>query len=96
VIEDALGVVGFPGLAGLAGGVVLVEADKQVGQLAADGLGAQQRGQLRQVDKPVGVLAGPVLVRAVGNPEHAMVGVASFVEQAADLFGGGCHLLPLQ
>src|SRR5262249_54735252 len=76
------------------GGVVLVEADEQIGQLAADGLGAQQRGQLGEVDKPVGVPAGPVIVGAVDNPEHLMVGLARLVEQSADLFGGGCHLLP--
>ena len=39
--EDPLGVVHFPGFIGLAGGVVLVEADEQIGQLTADGLGAQ-------------------------------------------------------
>ena len=43
--ENPLGVVRFPGLAGLARGVVLVEADEQIGQVAADGLGAQERGQ---------------------------------------------------
>ena len=32
VIEDPPGVVRFPGFAGLAGGVVLVEADEQIGQ----------------------------------------------------------------
>ena len=41
VIEDALSVVPFPGFAGLAGGVVLVEADEQISQLTADGLGTQ-------------------------------------------------------
>src|SRR5207302_1938477 len=65
--KDPLGVVRFPQLAGLAGGVVLVEADEQVGQLTADGLGAQQRGQLGEVDKPVGVPAGPVVVGAIDN-----------------------------
>src|SRR6516165_10497207 len=95
VIEDPLSVIRFPGLAGLAGGVVLVKADKQIGQLTADGPGAQQRRQFGQVDQPVGIPAGPVVVGAVDNPEHAMVGLASLVQQAADLFGGGCHLLPL-
>jgi hypothetical protein len=96
VIKDALGVVRFPGFAGLAGGVVLVEADEQIGQLTADGLRAQQRGQLGKVDQPVGVPAGPVVVGAVDNPEHAMVGLASLVEQSADLIGSACHLLPLR
>jgi hypothetical protein len=96
VIKDALGVVRFPGFAGVAGGVVLVEADEQIGQLTADGLCAQQRGQLGKADQPVGVSAGPVVVGAVGNPEHAMVGLASLVEQPADLIGSACHLLPLR
>src|SRR5260370_477825 len=96
VIDDALSVIRFPGFAGLAGGVVLVEADQQIRQLTADGLGAQKRGQFGEVDKPVGVPAGPVVVGAVDNPEHAMVGLASLVKQSADLFGGGCHLLPLR
>src|SRR5215467_4365126 len=41
MLEDALGVVRFPGFAGLTGGVVLVEGDEQIGQLTADWLGAQ-------------------------------------------------------
>ena len=28
------------------------------------------------------------------NPEHAMAGPASLVEQPADLLGGGCHPSP--
>jgi hypothetical protein len=39
--ENPLGVVGLPGLARLAGCVFLVEADEQVGQLAANGLDAE-------------------------------------------------------
>ena len=94
MIDDPPGVVRFPGFAGLVGGVVLVEADEQIGQFTAGGLGAQQRGQFGEVYQPVGVLGGPVVVGAIDNPEHAMVGFASLVEQPADLFGGVCHLLP--
>jgi hypothetical protein len=69
VIEDALTVVRFPGLGGLAGGGVLVQADQQIGQMATDELGAQQRGQLGQVDQPVRITAGPIAVGAVDDPE---------------------------
>src|SRR5215469_3310112 len=91
MINDALSIVGLPRLAGRVGCVVLVEADEQIGQLTADGLGAKQRGQLGQGDKPLCVPAGPVVVGAIENPEHAMVGLASLVEQSADLFGNGAH-----
>jgi hypothetical protein len=48
VAEDPLGIVGLPGVARLAGGVVLVEADQQVHQLTPDRLDPQQRGKLRE------------------------------------------------
>src|SRR5215469_15396123 len=91
MINDALSIVGLPRLAGRVGGVVLVEADEQIGQLTADRLGAEQRRQLGQGDKPVRVPAGPVVVGAIDNPEHAMMGLASLVQQSADLFGSGAH-----
>src|SRR6266849_7811655 len=91
VAEDPLGVIVLPGLAGLVGGVLLVEADEQVGQLAADGLDTEQRGQFGEVDQPVRIPAGPVVVGAVDNPEDPVVGLACLVQQAADLTCGGCH-----
>src|SRR5216683_5641089 len=95
LVEDPSGVVGLPGFAWAGGGVFLVEADEQISQLAADKLGVQQRGQFGEVDKPVGVPGGPVVVGTINDPEHAMVGFAGLVEQVTDLLGGGgCHLVP--
>src|SRR6516164_11221743 len=74
VAQDPLGVVALPGLAGLPGGVFLVEADQHVGQLAADRLGLQQCREYGQVDQPVGIPAGPVVIGAIYDPEDAMVG----------------------
>src|SRR5215831_14071095 len=96
VTENPLGVVGLPGLARLAGRVLLVEADEQVGQLAANGLHAEQRGQLGEVDEPVRIPAGPVVVGAVDDPEDAVVGLACLMEQRADLIHSGFHLVPLR
>ena len=63
---------------------------------AADGLGVQQRWQFGEVDEPVGVPGGPVVVGTIDDPEHAMVSFADLMEQVADLLGGGgCHLVPL-
>ena len=83
--EDSLRVIRFPGLARLAGGVLLVEADEQVGQLTADRLDLKNRGKLGQVDQPVRV---PVVIGAVDDPEDTMVGLACLVRQATDLLQG--------
>ena len=45
--RNLAGVVGRPGFAGSFGGVLLVEADEQLDQLAAHGPGAEQVRQLR-------------------------------------------------
>src|SRR5580658_2530210 len=67
VAEDLARVVALPGLAGILGRVLLVEGDEQVDQLAADGLDAQQVGQLGQVDQPLRVPGGPVVVGSVDD-----------------------------
>jgi len=85
VAEDPLRVVRLPGLTWLASGVVVVEADEQVNQLAADRLDPEQRGQLGQVDQPVRIPAGPVVIGAVDYPEDTVVGFACLVQQAAYL-----------
>src|SRR5262249_55964398 len=76
VTKYALSVVGLPGLAGVAGGVLLVEADEQVGQLTTDRLHIQQRGQLGEIDQPVGIPAGPVVIGAIHDPEDTRRGLA--------------------
>jgi hypothetical protein len=49
----------------LLGSVLLVQAHQQVDQLAADGRGLQQGGQLGQVDEPPRIPARPVVVGSV-------------------------------
>ena len=83
--EDPPRVIRFPELARLGGSVFLVEADEQPGQLAADRLDPEQRGQLGQVGQPVRIPAGPVVIGAIDNPEDMMVGLACLMQQAADL-----------
>ena len=50
--QDLACVVDLPRFAGSLGRVLLVQADEQVDQLAADRPGAQQVRQLRQLDEP--------------------------------------------
>src|SRR5580658_7697393 len=85
VAEDLARVVALPGLAGMLGRVLLVEGDEQVDQLAADGLDAEQVGQLGQLDEPLRVPGRPVVVGSVDDAEHAMMGLARLVQQVADL-----------
>jgi hypothetical protein len=87
----ALSVVGLPRLTGMAGGVLLVEADEQVGQFAADQFRFQQRRQLGEIDQPVGVPAGPVVIGAIHEPEDAMMGFGHFMEEAICLVENVCH-----
>src|SRR5262249_54090048 len=91
VTKYALSVVGLPGLAGVAGGVLLVEADEQVGQLTTDRLHIQQRGQLGEIDQPVGIPAGPVVIGAIHDPEDTMMGLGCLMEEAACLVESVCH-----
>ena len=81
----------FPGLAWLGGGVLLVEADEQVGQLTADRLDPEQRGQLRQVDQPVRIPAGPVVIAPSTIRKTRWWGLACLVQQAAELLQDCCH-----
>src|SRR5690349_2426282 len=62
-------VVLLPGLVGVLRRVLLVEADEQVHQLAADGPTTQQARKFRQVDQPLRIPGSPVIVRPVDDPE---------------------------
>ena len=66
--QDLACVVGLPGFTGSLGRVLLVQADEQVDQLAAHRPGAQQVRQLGQVDEPLRVPGGPVIVGSVDDP----------------------------
>ena len=69
MLQELAGVVPLPGFAGTLGRVLLVEADEQVDQLAADPPGAQQVRQLRQVNQPLRVPGGPVVVSSWTTPK---------------------------
>src|SRR5436190_7754403 len=90
--QDLACVIGLPGLAGSLGPVLLVQADEQVDQFAAHGPCAQQVRQLGQVDEPLGVPGGPVIVGPVDDPENTMVSLARLMQQAADLLQCVRHL----
>jgi hypothetical protein len=50
-------------------------------------------GQFGQVDQPVRIPAGPVVIGAIDNPEDTMVGLACLMGQVADLLQDCCHLI---
>jgi hypothetical protein len=80
MINDLLGVVVLPGLAWVAGGVVLVETNEPICQPASDRIDAKQRGQLGQGCESVGVPARPVVVGAIDNPKNAMMSLTSLMQ----------------
>src|SRR6516162_310115 len=92
--QDLACVVRLPRFAGSLGRVLLVEADEQVDQLAAYRPGAQRVRQLGQVDEPLCVPGGPVIVISVDDPEDTMMNLARLMQQAADLLHFACHLVP--
>ena len=83
--QDLACVVRLPRFAGSLGRVLLVQADEQVDQLAAHRPGAQQVRQLGQVDEPLRVPRGPVIVGSVDDPVNTMMSLARLVQQPADL-----------
>ena len=87
-------VVHLPGFAGRLGRELPVEADEQVDQLTANGLGAQQLRQFRQVDEPLRLPGSPVIVGSVDDTEHTMVGLARLMQQPADRLQSVRHLVP--
>src|SRR5215469_5320792 len=91
MIKDALSVVGLPGLAGVPSGVLLVEADEEVGQLTADRLAVQQLGQIGEIDQPVGIPTCPVVIGAIHDPEDEMMSLGCFMQEAACLVESVCH-----
>ena len=75
-------VVGFPGFAGSLGCVLLVEADEQIDQLAAYGPGPEHIRQFGQIDEPLGVPGGPVVVGPLDDPEDTVVRLAASCSKA--------------
>jgi hypothetical protein len=92
--HDLAGVVQLPGFAWILGPVLLVEADEQVDQLAANGPAAQQVRQLRQLDQPLRIPRGPVIIGPVDDPEDTVVSLACLMKQTADLLQCVRHLIP--
>jgi len=62
VFTDSAGVVLLPRLGQAPVGVLLVQQDEQVHQLAADRFRGQQLRQFRQLNQPVGIPGRPVRV----------------------------------
>src|SRR5260370_6699390 len=91
--QDLAGVVAFPGFAGGLGRVLLVEAHEQIDQLAAYGPGTHQIRKFRQIDEPLRVPGGPVVVGPVDDPEDTVVSLARLVQQGADLLQHVRHLV---
>jgi len=73
VADQLAGVVVLPALRRAALGVLLVQAHQQIGQLAADHLGAKQLRQLGEPDEPVRIPGRPVVIGPVGDPEDPVV-----------------------
>src|SRR5437868_5799166 len=92
--QDLACVPGLPRFAGSLGRVLLVQADEQVDQLAAYRPGAQQVRQLGQVDEPLRVPGGPVIVGPVDDPENTVVSLGRLMQQGADLLRCVRHLVP--
>jgi hypothetical protein len=61
--------------------------------VTADGTGAQQIGELRQVEEPVRIPRRPVLIHAIGDPEDAVMRLRRFLQQRrhAMCVGRLCH-----
>ena len=92
--QDLARVADLPGFAGTLGRELLVQADEQIDQLAADRPDAGQVRQLRQVDESLRIPRSPVIVGPVGDPEDPVVSLARLMQQAADLLQCVCHLVP--
>src|SRR5437867_3083610 len=82
--DQFAGVVVLPSLVRLALHVFVVQPDQEIRELAPDRLGPEHLGQVGQVHQPVRVPRGPVLVGAVGDPEHRVVGLSRLVQQLAE------------
>src|SRR2546421_1148383 len=94
VVENPAGIVRLPWFAGLLSGVELVQVHQQVDQLAADGRGLEQGGQLGQMDEPPRIPARPVVVGSVDDAKDTMMGLAGLAQKLANLFLRTRHLVP--
>src|SRR5204863_359499 len=54
----------------------------------------EQVGQLREVDEPVRVPGGPIVVGPIADPEDDVVGLPGLVEQLADFLRSLVHVDP--
>src|SRR5262249_33657079 len=88
---EPLGVPVLPAALDPAAAGVAVELYERVHETAPYRRAAEQLGQLRVLEEPVGVEARPVGVPAVGDPVDDVVGLGHLVEERAHLLDGGCH-----
>src|ERR687891_1162992 len=84
-------VVVFPPLVRRARRVVPVELDQQMDQVAPHRYGPQNVGKLGEPDQPVRVPGCPVLVDAVGDPVHRVVGLRRLVQEVGNPRGSVVH-----
>ena len=84
VLDDPSRVPLRPRLAWRPVPILSVEADEHVGQLAADGLATKQFAKLREVDEPVRVPGGPIVVGAVRDSKDLVMGLCCLMQEASD------------
>jgi NAD(P)-dependent dehydrogenase (short-subunit alcohol dehydrogenase family) len=90
-LDEPLRVELLPWLSSRVSDVVLVQSDQVMRQLASYWPAAQQVGQLREPGKPIGVPAGPILVRTIRDPVDLMVGLGGLMQQVAHLVSQLAH-----
>src|ERR1700733_5776210 len=92
--EDFWGVDSRPGLVVVSRRIVLIQSNKQVDQLASDGLGTEQGRQFREINQPVRVPAGPIVISPIHDPENPVVSLGNLLQEVTDLPFGAVHLSP--
>ena len=84
MFEQPFGIPPRPRRARASLRVLLIKRDQHPHQLAPDGSCSENLGELRQVTQPVGVPRCPIWIVAINNAIHAMVCLASLVQQLCD------------
>src|SRR5690349_9236482 len=87
-----MGVIVLPPFARVLFGVLLVEADEHVRELASNRLCPEQVRQLRELKEPLRVPRSPVVVVAVDDLEHHVMRLPRLVQELGDL--ALVHLAP--
>jgi hypothetical protein len=83
MFDDPAGVVVLPPLVGLVLGVVAIEFDEEMHEMAADRLSSKESGELGEVDQPVCVPGRPVGIVPVGDSVYDVMGFGGFMQEGA-------------